>query len=62
LLEARGTTPWIPVFGKYKPETESFTYDAEADSFICLADKILPFRAFYKNQDGGLGKIYRAVS
>jgi transposase len=62
LLEARGITPWIPVFGKYKPETEGFTYDAEADCFTCSAGKSLPFRAFDKNQDGGLGKIYRAAS
>lgn len=25
LLEARGITPWIPVFGRYKPEIEGFT-------------------------------------
>lgn len=62
LLEARGITPWIPVFGKYKLETEGFTYDAEADCFTCLAGKKLPFKAFDKNQDGGLGKIYRAAS
>jgi transposase len=62
LLEARGITPWIPVFGKYKPETEGFTYDAETDCFTCLAGKTLPFKAFDKNQDGGLGKIYRAAS
>jgi hypothetical protein len=62
LLEARGITPWIPVFGKYKPETAGFTYKAEADCFTCSAGKVLPFRAFDKNQDGGLGKIYRAAS
>ncbi|RZL01903.1 MAG: transposase, partial [Hymenobacter sp.] len=62
LLEARGITPWIPVFGKYKPETAGFTYDAETDCFTCLAGKTLPFKAFDKNQDGGLGKIYRAAS
>jgi len=26
LLEARGITPWIPVFGQYKPEIEGFAY------------------------------------
>jgi transposase len=62
LLEARSITPWIPVFGKYKPETAGFTYDAQADCFTCLAGKVLPFRVFDKNQDGGLGKIYRAAS
>lgn len=62
LLEARSITPWIPVFGKYKPETEGFTYDAQVDCFTCSAGKALPFRAFAKSQDGGLGKIYRAAS
>ncbi|MGI4735165.1 MAG: transposase [Janthinobacterium lividum] len=62
LLEARGITPWIPVFGKYKPEIEGFTYEAETDCFTCLAGKALPFKTFDKNQDGGLGKIYRAAS
>ena len=26
LLEAQSITPWIPVFGKYKPDIEGFTY------------------------------------
>jgi transposase len=60
LLEARGITPWIPVFGKYKPETEGFTYDVVADCFTCSAGKALPFKGFDKNQEGGLAKIYRA--
>jgi transposase len=62
LLEARGITPWIPVFGKYKPEIAGFTYDEQTDYFTCLAGKILSFKGFDKNQDGGLGKIYRAAS
>ena len=62
LLEARGITPWIPVFGKYKPETAGFTDDAEADCFTCLAGKTLPFKGFNKNQNGGLAKVYRASS
>ena len=44
LLEAQGITPWIPVFGKYKPAIDGFVYDAEADSFTCLAGKQLPSR------------------
>jgi hypothetical protein len=51
LLEARGITPWIPVFGKYKPERAGFTYDAEAGCFTCLAGKTLPFKAFDKNTE-----------
>jgi transposase len=62
LLEARGITPWIPVFGKYKPEIAGFTYDADADCFTCLAGKALPFKSFDKSQDGGLAKVYRASS
>lgn len=62
LLEAQGITPWIPVFGKYKLEIEGFTYDADTDCFICLAGEMLPFKGFDKNQDGGLGKVYRAAS
>ena len=62
LLEARGITPWIPVFGKYKPETAGFTYNKEADCFTCLAGKVLIFKDFYKNQNGGLAKVYRASS
>ena len=62
LLEGRGITPWIPVFGKYKPETAGFTYDAEADCFTCSAGKLLPFKGFDKSQDGGLSKVYRAAS
>jgi hypothetical protein len=56
LLEARGITLWIPVFGKYKPATKSFTYDVETDCFTCLAGKPLPSKAFDKNQDRGLRK------
>jgi transposase len=62
LLEARGITPWIPVFGKYKPEIDSFRYEAETDCFTCSAGKTLSFKSFYKNQDGGLAKVYRAAS
>ncbi|MGI4744287.1 MAG: transposase [Janthinobacterium lividum] len=62
LLEARGITPWIPVFGKYKPEIDRFRYEAETDCFTCLADKTLSFKSFYKDQDGGLAKVYRAAS
>jgi transposase len=60
LLEARGITPWIPVFGKYKPEIAGFTYDAEADCFTCPAGKKLPFKRFESDQDGRLGKRYAA--
>jgi transposase len=33
LLEAEHITAWIPVFGKYKPEIDGFTYDWTTDAF-----------------------------
>jgi transposase len=62
LLEARGITPWIPVFGQYKPEIEGFTYDQETDCFTCPAGKPLPFKRFDSDQDGRLSKRYSASS
>ena len=62
LLEARGITPWIPVFGRYKPEIEGFTYDARADCFTCPAGKLLLFKRFESDSDGRLGKRYTAFS
>lgn len=60
LLEQRGITPWIPVFGQYKPAVEGFAYDAEADRFTCAAGKRLPFKSFETSLDGALSKTYRA--
>lgn len=62
LLEARGITPWIPVFGQYKPEMEGFTYDKETDCFACPAGKLLPFKRFDSDQDGRLSKRYSAAT
>jgi transposase len=62
LLEQRGITPWIPVFGKYKPAVEGFTYEAEADCFMCPAGKPLLFKGYDTNWDGSLLKLYRASS
>lgn len=44
LLEQQGITPWIPVFGKYKPAVEGFAYELEQDRFTCPAGKLLPFK------------------
>jgi hypothetical protein len=57
LLEVRGITPWIPILGKYKPETKSFIYEAH-----CLIGKMLAFNIFYKNNDGELAKVYSAAN
>lgn len=62
LLEAQGIIPWIPVFGKYKPQIEGFAYDKEADCFTCPAGKLLPFKRFDSDQDGRLSKRYSASS
>jgi transposase len=62
LLEARGITPWIPVFGQYKPEIEGFTYDQETDCFTCPAGKPLPFKRFDSDPDGRLSKRYSAAT
>jgi transposase len=60
LLEHQGITPWIPVFGHYKPEAEGFAYQAAADAYRCRADKLLPFRKHGTHADGGWVKYYRA--
>ena len=62
LLEARGITPWIPIFGQYKSEIEGFTYEKETDCFICPAGKLLPFKRFDSDPDGRLSKRYSAVT
>jgi transposase len=60
-LEQRGITPWIPVFGHYKPAPEGFTYEAEVDAFRCPTGKLLPFRNYATSQDGNWAKNYRAA-
>jgi len=62
LLEACGITPWIPVFGQYKPQIEGFTYEQETDCFICPAGKKLPFKRFDVDPDGRLSKRYSAAT
>jgi hypothetical protein len=62
LLEARGITPWTPVFGQYKPEIEGFTYDKETACFSCPAGKPLPFKRFDSDPDGRLPKRYSAAT
>jgi hypothetical protein len=59
-LEQKKLTGWIPVFGMYKPEIEGFPYDQEKDHFTCPVGKIIPFKTYDTNADGGLLKIYRA--
>ncbi|MGI4832576.1 MAG: IS1182 family transposase [Janthinobacterium lividum] len=62
LLEARGITLWIPVFGQYKPEIEGFTYDKKTDCFTCPAGKPLPFKRFDSDPNGRLSKRYSAAT
>jgi transposase len=60
-LEQRGITPWISVFGAYKPAPEGFTYEAEVDTFRCPTGKLLPFRTYATSKDGTWAKNYRAA-
>jgi transposase len=60
-LEQRGVTPWIPVFGAYKPAPEGFTYEADVDAFRCPAGKLLSFRNYATSKDGTWAKNYRAA-
>jgi transposase len=60
-LEQRGITPWIPVFGAYKPAPEGFTYEADVDAFRCPTGKLLPFRTYATSKDGTWAKNYRAA-
>jgi len=60
-LEQRGITPWIPVFGPYKPTVEGFTYEPAADAYRCQADKLLPFRSFRTTENDTWVKQYRAA-
>jgi len=61
-LEKRSITGWIPVFGKYKPEIEGFSYNKEKDEYSCPMNKPLPFTGFYTNKDGTVMKNYWAAT
>ena len=60
-LEQRGVTPWIPVFGHYRPAAEGFAYEAEIAAFRCPAGKLLSFRNYATSKDGNWVKNYRAA-
>ncbi|MCF2501372.1 IS1182 family transposase [Dyadobacter chenhuakuii] len=60
-LELRNITPWIPVFGKYKPEREWVTYNRRDDVFTCTMGKTIPFKGFDITSDGKPIKNYRAL-
>jgi hypothetical protein len=60
LLEQKGITGWVPVFGKYKAEIEGFSYNKEKDEYSCSMNKPLPFGGLYKDLDGSLFKNYWA--
>jgi hypothetical protein len=59
-LEQRGITRWIPVFGKYKPVLEGFTYEPDWNAYRCPAGKLLHFRNYCTSLDGNWLKNYRA--
>ena len=60
-LEQRAITPWIPVFGRYKPFIAGFTYLPEANAYRCPAGKQLPFRNYSVSLNGNWLKNYRAA-
>ena len=60
LLEQKGITGWVPVFGKYKLVIEGFPYNKEKDEYSCPMNKPLPFKGLYKNLDDTLLKYYSA--
>lgn len=60
LLEQKGITGWVPVFGKYKAEIEGFSYNKEKDEYSCPMNKLFPFKGFYKDLDGSVFKNYLA--
>ena len=60
-LEQRGITPWIPVFGPYKPTVEGFTYEPTIDAYRCRANKLLPFRSYRTTENETWVKQYRAA-
>jgi hypothetical protein len=60
-LEQRGITPWIPVFGPYKPAVEGFTCEPTADAYRYRADKLLPFRSYRTTENETWVKQYRAA-
>jgi hypothetical protein len=62
LLEQKGVTGWVPVFGKYKPEIEGFLYNKEKDEYSCPMNKSLPFKGVYKDPDGTILKNYWAAA
>jgi hypothetical protein len=57
LLESQDITAWIPVFGQYKPDILSFTYDPAADQHTCPAGKPLPFQKHDTTVDGDGSKF-----
>ncbi|RYY26237.1 MAG: IS1182 family transposase [Sphingobacteriaceae bacterium] len=62
LLEGKGITGWVPVFGQYKPEIEGFPYNKEKDEYSCSMNKRLPFKGFYTDPDGAVFKNYWAAA
>jgi hypothetical protein len=62
LLERKGVTGWVPVFGQYKPEIEGFPYNKEKDEYSCPMNKPLPFKGFYTDPDGAVFKNYWAAA
>ena len=61
LLEAQHITAWIPVFGQYKSDVDSFPYDEQTDTYQCPAGKRLLFKKVDTTADGSWVKLYRST-
>jgi transposase len=58
-LSENNITGYIPNFGQYKQSREGFTYNKEADEYICSQGKKLTYKTT-RNQKGYLQKEYRS--
>jgi transposase len=61
-LEEQQINGWIPNFGQYKPERESFIYNKELDQYECQRGNkaILPFKGIRQRGDGYDCSQYRS--
>jgi len=62
-LEAKGLTSYIPPYGTYKGCPDNFTYNKDADHYLCPQGKVIPFKkVFYEKKNNTKKKEYRASS
>ena len=60
-LEGQGLESYIPPHGTYKGGPEGFTYNGQADCWVCPQNKTIPFtKVFYEGENNNKKKEYRA--